>query len=100
MNTCECCSNESYNLQRPHETLPNRFGFCSQCQAILTQIPENRILELWENRTIDAQVQPTEDERRIVTTLWDRIPSGSSSWMSAFYHFLHWAERNETQPLT
>ena len=84
MNECKCCM-----------TPTTDDFYCQTCVGIMREIPAERIIHIWDNRNIQACVEPTEAERKIVTKLWDRIPSGGSCWMSAFYCFLHFSQRQQ-----
>lgn len=86
--TCTCCQRLA--------TL-TRADLCPDCEAIAQRIPPARIIEMYDNRsrlTGNPVVKwPTKTERGdeeyyVVSDLWERIPNGASSWMSAFYILL------------
>src|SRR4051794_40877301 len=87
---CDCCGTEA---ELTHE-------FCPACIKVLNKITTERVREMWEGRNIQAIPSYTDSEWKIVKALWDRIPSGSSSWMSAFFCFLRLANRRSPQPKT
>jgi hypothetical protein len=57
------------------------------------KIGKDRILEMWEQRNMQANVTPTDPERQEMRKVWDTLP-GSSCLMSVFYMLKRKAEQD------